>query len=35
MLKRKFEYTRINIGSYSVNHSGSWQHQLLKHCVNV
>jgi len=28
----KFKYVPIKAGFYSLNHCGSWQHQLPKNC---
>ena len=30
-----FKYAGIRVGDYSLNCRESWQHQLIKHCVNI
>ena len=30
-----FIYAHMRVGDYSLNRRESWQHQLIKHCVNI
>jgi len=30
-----FKYKRVNLGGYSQNRRGSWQHQLHNQCLNI